>query len=288
MTEGTDRPLISVVLLSHGRFDLLRQALASIERQSYRPLEVVLVDNEGPDSPRIRDWVRREHPAVRLVENANTGYAGGMNRGLREATGEYVEFHADDIVHEPEYFERIIAALPSLDGWGAVNGMVYEGPGSRTIRYCGGLVHFGADFYLTIHGLGQPDDGRFRQAFVHGFAAGANLFMRRAEALAMGGFDEDYFMYYEDVDLSLRLARRGARLWLVPAAACHHLGHPLGTMTDAGRTYADRNVRLLYRKHAGPWLRAVRRLFLATGGGRPLRTVLARLSGHGPAGGCRP
>lgn len=282
-------PLISVVLLSHGRFDLLAQALRSLEQQTYRPLEIILVDNESPASAAIRTWARREHPAVRLVENPNAGYAGGMNRGLRDAVGEYVEFHADDIVHAPDYFAQVVAALPSLAGWGAINGMVYEGPGSRVIRYCGGTVHFGVDFFLTINGLGQRDQGQYREPFSHSFAAGANLFMPSALAREMGGFDEDYFMYFEDVDLSLRLMRRGLRLWAVPAARCHHLGHPLGTMTDAGRAYAARNLDLLYRKNAGAWRRIGRALYAASGAGmRPVRAVIGGLAGRRPAAARRP
>jgi GT2 family glycosyltransferase len=272
MPGRDDRPLISVVLLSYDRFDLLRQALRSLERQTYRPIEIILVDNESPSSPAIRSWAARDHPAARLVPNPNTGYAGGMNRGLREASGDYVEFHTDDIVHAPDYFENLMAAVRALPSVGAANGIVYEDPGHSTIRYCGGTVHFGADFYLTIHGLGQPDTGQFTEPFTHGFAAGANLFMPLPLARELGGFDEDYFMYYEDVDLSLRLTSRGHALWAVPLARSHHIGHPVGTMTGAGRAYAVRNLGLLYRKRAGLWKRLGHSLYAAAKGAALART----------------
>jgi GT2 family glycosyltransferase len=258
-----ESPLISVVLLSHNRFELLRQSLVSLLAQTYRPIEIILVDNRSEQSGQIRAWAAAEHPGVALIENENNGYTGGMNRGLREARGEYVEFHTDDIVHQTDYFQQVVAALPALGNWGAVNGIVYEGRESRIIRYCGGDIHFGVDYYLRIRGLGETDHGQYRSPLPTQFSAGANLFMPTALARAMGGFDNDYFMYFEDIDLSLRLAAGGYRSWVVPSARCHHLGHAIGTVTEAGQRYLERNLAQLYRKRGGGLKYAAHRLFLA-------------------------
>jgi SAM-dependent methyltransferase len=154
-----------------------------------------------------------------------------------------------------------VGSIPSL---GAASGMVFEDSGHTVIRYCGGVIHFGIDFFLTIDGMGERNSGQYQAPRRTDFVAGATFFIRTDLARRSGGFDEDYFMYYEDVDLSMRLARSGRHNMVVPSAVCHHLGHPMSEITESGRRYLSRNLRLLYRKRGGLLKRAAHWLFAAS------------------------
>src|SRR5712671_1934828 len=95
---SVDQSLVSIVVLSYARPQLLKQSLDSLVRQSYQPLEIIAVDNRSSRSEEIAKVVE-QYPAVRLVaNNENLGFAGGMNKGMLEARGRYVYLTEDDVI----------------------------------------------------------------------------------------------------------------------------------------------------------------------------------------------
>src|SRR5882724_7591812 len=110
--------LVSVVLLSYNRPNLLDQVLASIRDQSYENIEVTVVDNPSDASSEVARVVS-DYANVRLIQNPqNLGYAGGMNRGIANASGDFVYLTEDDIVLAPDCIQRLVdyfEANPSSD-----------------------------------------------------------------------------------------------------------------------------------------------------------------------------
>src|SRR4030081_875128 len=106
--SGEQCPLVSVVLLSYDRPNFLEESLDPLDRQSFKHVQIIVVDNKSNTSGEIAEIVRL-FPNIRLVANShNLGFTGGMNRGLREASGEYVYLTEDDLVVEENCILRLV------------------------------------------------------------------------------------------------------------------------------------------------------------------------------------
>ena len=226
------RPVVSVIIVSYGTRDLTLAALESVRNRRHEvDLAVVVVDNASPDDS--ADAVEREHPWATLVRaEENGGFAAGANLGARAAVGEWLLFLNSDARLMDQAITRLLAAARSLTHPGAVAPRV-EGPGGteRSVgRYYGPWRDFVRAFHLyrLFPRWGRFDDVHVRRlprktAPVE-WVSGACLLVRRDVFEEIGGFDEAYFLYVEDMDLCYRLGRAGRTNLYVPAAVIHHAG----------------------------------------------------------------
>lgn len=222
-----ERPSVSVVLLVHNRPYPFSEALESIRKQTYPLHEILVVDNRSPRSGEIAEIVARA-PEVRLIANEkNLGFTGGMNTGLRAATGDYVLITEDDIVADPGCVEALVEYAMENPTTTLSAGLMLN-QGTKLIQCAGGEQSIGRRFSLTIHGAGLADEGQFAKPFPVTFLAGAFLFARRSDWQRWGGFREDFFIYYDDNDLCLRVLREGGTLTVVPRARLNHVDPPPG------------------------------------------------------------
>jgi GT2 family glycosyltransferase len=224
--------------------------LASIAAQTHTATEVIVVDNRSPESERVAIVVA-EYTGVRLVANpTNLGFTGGMNVGLRLATGDCVLLTEDDIVLDP----GAVAALVDHDrrSPGGLAGPVMYNKTTGTVRCAGGLIRLGPRFELKIIGEDQLDVAKLRQPIPVTYLPGAFLFAGRAVWRRLGGFRDLYYMYMEDIDLCLRAAAVGIRLEVVPGARIWHFDPPAGSIPAwLGRLKA-RNLLRVYLLNASP------------------------------------
>lgn len=221
------QPLVSVVLLSYNRPHLLAEALASLCRQSYQNLEVTVVDNPSPASAEVARVVS-QFAGVRLLQTErNLGYAGGMNRGLAAASGDYVYLTEDDIVLESCCIETLVEFLESNGLADLVAPIIYNKT-SGTIRCAGGNLALGGVYRRSINGAGEPDVGQFPRAFDVTYIDGATMFARREFWTKFKGFREEYFMYVDAVELCARVAKSRRRMTIVPQAKVHHFEPTVG------------------------------------------------------------
>jgi GT2 family glycosyltransferase len=198
---------LSVVIVTHNSAPALRATLPALRPQLRADDELVVVDNGSADDTLAA--VRELAPDAVVVESpGNVGFAAGANAGARAARGDLLVILNPDAVPAAGFVEAIRS--PRGD-WAAWMGLVRAGEG---INSSGGIVHF-----TGIAWAGQaPPAGPREVAFV----SGACLAIPRAAFLEAGGFSEPYFMYQEDVDLSLRLRLAGRRLGIEPAAVVDH------------------------------------------------------------------
>lgn len=221
-------PRVSVVCLSFNRPHLLREALRSIRGQTSPLHEVLVVDNRSERSGEVAAVVA-EFPEARLIAHPdNRGYTGGMNAGLRAATGDYVVLTEDDITLAPDAVAAVVERLAHNSQLGLVGGLMLNRV-AGTIRCAGGRVRLGTRFELEVIGESKPDTGRFTEPFKVTYLPGAFLAARKGVWDDLGGFRERYFAYMEDVDLCLRAVKAGLVLEVVPAARVWHTDPP----TDA-------------------------------------------------------
>ncbi len=231
-------PRVTVVIPSWNGRALLADALPSVAALAYprERLEVLVVD-DGSDDDSVA-WLRDAWPAVRVVANGtNTGFAAACNAGAEAATGELVAFLNNDLRVDPTWLERMTSALAGA-GAAAAGSRILDWEGTR-LDFDGAAMNFYGHGTSRRHG--RPTARACADAVVPAlFACGAAMLVDRARFLASGGFDADYFAYFEDVDLGWRLWVRGERVVYVPAAVAWHRHH--GSAMDA-----DRRTALLER-----------------------------------------
>ncbi len=181
--------------------------------------ELIVVDNDSGDG--TVEAVRELVPAATVVETGeNLGYGGGSNRGAAVATGELLVFLNPDAAPAPGFRDAIARPLAEGRHWAAWQGVVTAEDG-RIVNTRGGVVHF-----TGIAWAGGAGDAFEESALAAlpepGFVSGACLAVPRERFEAVGGFAEDFFLYHEDVDLSLRLRLVGGRLGVEPTARVDH------------------------------------------------------------------
>jgi GT2 family glycosyltransferase len=208
---------VSVVIPNFNGEHLLPSCLAALAAQTAAPDQVVVVDNGSRDGS--VELLRREHPEVELVAlPRNIGYAGAANRGLERATGDLVSILNSDARPAPDWLAELLAAPREEDVWAW--GSVLVQPGGRVIESAGDHWHqagFAAKLLNERPVADLPADPYDVVA-----PPGAAPLYRADRLRELGGWEERYFLYFEDVDLALRAILRGWRAVQVPSARVEH------------------------------------------------------------------
>jgi hypothetical protein len=270
-------PVVSVVIVNWNTRDLLAQALESLHRETTDvTFETIVVDNGSTDGS--VELVERRWSQVRLVAlPGNLGFSVGNNRGLDEARGTYVLLlNSDTIVLQSTLagMARFLDAHPDAGCVGARH-LNADGSLQRSMDAFPGLIE---DFliYTEIRRLPwlrpflerrYPWWGDHDHAREVDWVNGACLMVRREVIERLGGFDEEHFIYAEEIDWCYRMHQAGWRVYFTPEAEVIHLG---GRSTE--RLVRDRVVLLyesqywFYRKHYPLWKYAVLRLIVTAVG----------------------
>jgi N-acetylglucosaminyl-diphospho-decaprenol L-rhamnosyltransferase len=216
MTAPMARVSLTVVIVAHNSLDDLRRTLPALSGQLDVRDELIVVDNASSDG--IAAELPAIAPRARLVGlGANVGFAAGANAGAAQASGELLVLLNPDVLVEPDWANAI--RTPWGSEWAAWMGLVTMEDG-RTINTSGGVLHFTALGWAGQ--IGEPVAAAPAQPVEVGFLSGACLAVPQRTWHGLGGFAEDFFMYCEDVDLSLRLRLTGGRLGLIPDAVGRH------------------------------------------------------------------
>lgn len=210
-------PRLSVVIVTHNSREAIAPTMLSLSSQLRPGDELVVVDNDSSDG--TADLVRELPPRATLIETgSNLGFAAGCNRGAEAADGELLCLLNPDAVPAGGWRDAIEAPLLDARGWAAWQGLV-TADGGRSVNTRGGVVHFTGIAWAG--GAGQPASS-IGELAEPGFVSGACLAVPRRTYLEAGGMPEEFFLYHEDVDLSLRLRLAGGRLGVEPAARVDH------------------------------------------------------------------
>ncbi len=231
-------PLLSVVIVNFNGKKFLDDCLSSLARQTFRDFEIILVDNGSSDGS--ADYVRERYPSVVLVETGNNlGFAGGTNAGIRVAQGEFIFTLNNDTIADPHLLEESIKPMqadPHVGMCGAK--MIFPDGRINSTAIC--LSRSGAAW---DRGMGEPDHGQYDTAEeIFGPCAGAALY-RRSMLDEIGLFDEDFFLFMEDVDLAFRARLASWKCMYVPTARVVHIhGGTAGFESDLSIYYGNRNL----------------------------------------------
>jgi N-acetylglucosaminyl-diphospho-decaprenol L-rhamnosyltransferase len=209
---------LSVVVVTFNSREAVMKTLPALLEQLSSDDELIVVDNASQDG--TADAVAGLAPHATLVQNEeNEGFAPACNRAAELATGDLLVLINPDAVPAPGFSEAIRRpALDGNDGWAAWMGLVTVG--GHAINTSGGVIHFTGIAWAGD--AGRPLSEAPNTPREVPFASGACLAMPRDEWNRQGGFSPEFFMYCEDVDLSLRLRLAGGRLGIEPAARVDH------------------------------------------------------------------
>jgi GT2 family glycosyltransferase len=238
MQENPVNPLISIIIVNFNGLRFLEPCLSSICGQSYSYFEIVFVDNGSSD--RSVDFVREHYPSAIIIETGkNLGFAGGTNAGIRRAAGEYLLTLNNDTVLDPRFLEDIIKPMHDDQHVGICGSKMLLPDG----RINSTAICFSRSGAAWDRGMGEQDTGQYDcEEEVFGACAGAALY-RRSMLDEIGLFDEDFFLFMEDVDLAFRARLAGWKCWYVPTAKVIHVrGGTAGTGSDLAVYYGSRNL----------------------------------------------
>jgi GT2 family glycosyltransferase len=227
--------LVSVVIPTLAADSRLAECLESLDRQTRRDFEVIVVDNSGRGLVRQRGVA----PAVRVIENArNHGFGAAVNQAFESSTAPYLATLNDDAAAHPQWLERLLSAIEKRPDAGMCASQVRLF-GEHRLDSAGMLVARDASSKQRGHGR-PPED--FPVAEETLFPSGSAALYRRAMLDAIGGFDNSFFLYCEDTDLGLRARWAGWKCLYVPEAVVeHHYSHSAGGTSPLKAYYVERN-----------------------------------------------
>lgn len=236
-------PLVVAVVLNWNGFEDTKACIASLASSGIARLECVVVDNASTDDSRHR--LEQLLPPGRLVASrVNGGYGAGNNLGIRWALdrgADYVWILNNDTVVSPGAGQMLLDAAESNPGVGAIGCKLVSLYDPSEVQLIGGGV---VNWFL----------GTVRPAKTHvkvDYVSGASLFLRSTALRDVGLFDECFFMYFEDVDLSLRMRQMGFELLSVPEAlVLHKGGASLEPSSAFGARHFNQSAIRFFDKHS--------------------------------------
>lgn len=277
----TPRPRVAVVVLNwYGRDDTLR-CLRSLAERSGAGCSLWLVENASREF--TADEVAGLVPGGRYLRSAtNLGFAGGCNLGIRESRRDETDFVLllnNDTIIAPDAVTGMVQTAEADPAVGVVGAKLMQ-TGTPTRLECVALrvdLRWGR-VYQT--GFDETDHGQYDGLTDVTAVSGAAMLVRRTVWERLGGFDERYFAYFEDVDLCLRARREGFKVRVAPRAVVWHKGRAStgGVVPPQSLYYATRNHLMLMAEHGrgGRAARAARSMTVAF-----LNAAYALHRGHG-------
>jgi GT2 family glycosyltransferase len=214
-----DAPLASVVIPNWNGIKLLRPCLDSLRKQTLMPFETIVVDNGSSDGS--VQALSSEYPEVRtLALSTNGGYSGGCNAGLHAARGRYLVLLNNDTETDPHWLEYLVNGLRSHPDAGMATSRIMMYDRRQVLNSAGD--QYGRDGLPNSRGVWQTYGADFAvEGFVFGGSGGA-LALRREMLAEVGLFEEAFFMWCEDVDLSWRAQLAGWKCVYEPEAVIYH------------------------------------------------------------------
>lgn len=242
---------LSVIVVAYNRSDLLRAMLTSLVQHIHDiTYEIIVVDNASPEHG--IEAVVHDFPQIRLIQSEhNLGFAAASNQGIRASQGRYIALLNYDTLLRDDELGALMCWLDDHPDVGAAGPQLLQ-PDGRPQAYSYGSAP-------TPRYLLRRLVSHLRGTFLHewqgtdpqavDWVAGTCLVARREALQAVGGLDERFFLYFEDVDLGMRLCQAGWRVVFVPTVAITHLGG--GSIGAQASQFYDRALVRLYHKHYG-------------------------------------
>ncbi len=240
----TTSPLLSVIIPHYNGVHHLQTCFIALQQQTYPNLEIILVDDGSTDNSVAT--THQDFPEVKIIElSQNLGFIKAINHGIKQATGQIIIPLNNDTEVAPKWAQALVEALNSYPDAGIMACKMLLFNQRDTLHSAGD--GFGTDGIPINRGVWQKDTGQFdNDTYIFGGCGGAVAY-RKTMLDDIGLFDEDLFMYLEDVDLNWRAQIAGYRAVFAPQAVVyHHLSATGGGVLAS--YYTGRNTLLVLAK----------------------------------------
>ncbi|WP_333873889.1 glycosyltransferase family 2 protein [Methylobacter sp.] len=213
---------VTVIIVNWNGERFLERCLTALINQILKPHEIILLDNGSSDGS-VK--IARQFPKVQLMQlNQNTGFARGNNLAIEAASAEsgWIALINPDAFAEPRWLEALLEEAESNPEFDVFGSRLINASDPTLLDGAGDAYHVSGLVWRMGHGSPVPTSVENSREVFSPCAAAA--LYRRSALHEVGGFDEDYFCYVEDVDLGFRLRLAGYRCLYVPQSVAHHVG----------------------------------------------------------------
>jgi GT2 family glycosyltransferase len=232
--------LVSILIPNWNGESVLPRCMEALAAQTCQDFEVIVVDDASTDNSVA--FLREHYPQVVLVQMENNqGFASATNVGATHARGEWLALLNNDAFPEPDWLAALLAATQEHPEFTLFASQLVQANRPAYLDGTGDLYHISGMAWRRYYNFPladapqQPDE-------VFSPCAAAGLY-RRDAYLDVGGLDEDFTSYHEDVDLGFRLRLQGHRCLYIPEAVVHHIGSATyGHKSDAQVYFGHRNL----------------------------------------------
>lgn len=246
-------PSVTIIVLNWNGKDLTLECLDSLYKVNYSNYNILVVDNKSSDGS--VESFHKQYPNISVLElDKNYGYAEGNNRGfkfLNNDKPDYVIFLNNDTIVDKDFINPLISPLISNKNIHQTAPKIYYQNNKEIIWYAGGNVNLWTGG-VSHRGIRQYDKDKFNIEGETEYATGCCFSMRYEDFKEIGGFDQNFPMYSEDVDLSLSIRKKNYLVWYAPDSIIWHK-----VSASIGGSFSfSKNKRkfvglfLLFRKHA--------------------------------------
>ena len=239
-------PKVYILILNYNGGDDTLDCLKSLQSITYTNAEIIVIDNASADGS--VDRIKAAFPGITILQNEdNLGFAGGNNAGILyalEHSADYIFLLNNDTVVDPGVIDELVRVGEGNEFIGILGSLIYYYNLPEKVWFAGGKVYWPLG---TARHITDVPEGPREVDFITGCA----FMVKRAVVEKTGAFNPDFFLYYEDTDWSVRAARAGFKLVVVPASVVWHkeMG-TVGHRSPLHEYYVTRNNLLFMGKNA--------------------------------------
>ena len=246
------RPLVSIITVNYNSTEVTVELLRSIQSLAYPAIEVIVVDNASREEPGGR--LREVFPEVKVIVSAeNLGFSGGNNLGIRAARGEYLFLVNNDTELTSGLIEGLLDTFERYPDAGMACPKFHYYYHPDIIEYAGYNPLNIWRGSCTMVGNREKDTGQYDTEGSTNFAHGGGMMIPAAVVKAVGEMPECYFLYYEELDWSEQIKRKGFSIYYQPRALIYHKeSMSVGKKSLVKTYYHCRNRILFMRRNVGP------------------------------------
>lgn len=209
----------SVIIPNWNGRDLLNDCLRSLENQSYKQFEIIVVDNGSTDNS--FEWITENYPKIRIARlSKNYGFAKAINEGVKKSKAKYAVFLNNDTKVTENWLENLVITADKHPEVISVNSKILNFFDRKKIDGVGILINEVGQ--ARSIGFNEKNRGQYdKELYIFGATGGAALFNRK-DFIKVGMFDENFFMYCEEVDFAFRAQFQGYKSIYSPRAIVYH------------------------------------------------------------------
>jgi GT2 family glycosyltransferase len=246
--ELKKQPLVSIVTLTWNTTDVTCDFLRSInEHGTYKNIEVIIVDNGSKEDP--TPVFKSIYPNAKVILNGtNLGFTGGNNVGIRAAQGDYLFIVNNDTEFTPGLIEGLLEIFEQYPDAGMVSPKFHYFFHKGTIEYAG---YHSVNIFTgrnAMVGCREKDEGQYNEVKETNYAHGGGMMVSRKVIEEVGPLPEHFFIYYEELDWSEQVKRKGFKIYYQPKSLIYHKESMTTGKASPFKTFYHTRNRILFMR----------------------------------------